>query len=137
MNKIEVIEKALPQDVEEAYAQVREGALVQIRSFKAVRSRAKLTSNWLKGTAFGLLSVGIILPVGSALIGAPLEKSARFDPLAIGYIAIAVGGLCTLADQVFGFSQKHDRIRSLEMRLVAMLRDLDSGWCLRRVVVGV
>lgn len=137
MNKIEVIEKPLPQDVEAAYAQVRAGALLQIRSFKAVRSRAKVISNCLKAAAFGLLSLGIIVPVGSALVGAPFEKSGDVDPLEIGYIAIVLGGLCTLADQVFGFSQQHDRIRTVEMRLVAMLRDLDFGWSSRRFVGGV
>lgn len=136
MNKIEVIEKALPLDIEQAYAQVREGALVQIRSLKVVRSRAKRTSNYLKGAAFVLLSAGIILPLGSAVVGAPFEKPIRFNPLAAGYIAIALGGLCTLADQVFGFAQNHDRVRLLEMRLVGMLRDLDFNWSLRRLAAS-
>lgn len=136
MNKIEVIEKAIPLDIEQAYAQVRDGALVQIRSLKSVRSRAKRTSNCLKGAAFVLLSVGIVLPLGSAVFGAPFENSSGFDPLGVGYIAIAVGGLCTLADQVFGFAQNHDRVRLLEMRLVGMLRDLDFEWSLRRLAVS-
>lgn len=51
----------------------------------------------------------------------------------MGYMAIALGGLCTLTDQVFGLSETYSNIRSLEMRLIGMLRDLDFGWSIRRV----
>lgn len=133
MNKIEVIENALPHDVEQAYLQVREGALLQIRSFKVVRSRAKIKSNIIRGFAFSLLCLGIIIPLFYSLFKNSWEKWFSFDPLSVGYMAIALGGLCTLTDQIFGLSETYSNIRSLEMRLIGMLRDLDFGWSIRRV----
>lgn len=123
----------LDDDVHTAYTQVRAAVSLRISKVRGVRRRAKWMSNGLKGAAFALLLVGIIFPVASALFEIKIDPIFGVNLLATGYFAIALGGLCTLTDQVFSLSQKYDRLLTFELRLEAMLRDFDANWKLRNV----
>jgi hypothetical protein len=116
-----------PATLDDYFKAIQQWLKKDMEFFRPTIVSRRLWSNWVRGAAFAALVLGVLLPL-------PLFDPPKrgIDGLEMGYVAVLVGGLILMFDQIFAISSSWMRLTMAEMQVKQVRYRLDLEWAKRR-----
>jgi hypothetical protein len=116
-----------PETLDAYFVEVQQWLKEDMQFLRAPIAGWRGWSWWIRGVAFVGLALGIVLPL--PLFG-PIEGWP--GGLELGYVAVLIGGLALMFDQVFSVSSSWMRLTLAEMQVKQVRYRLDLEWAKAR-----